>query len=30
LLMLLIGVVAWVGLHRRWPDIGRAIDYPAP
>ncbi len=28
LLMLSIGVIAWVGLHRRWPDIGRAIDHP--
>ncbi len=23
LLMLLVGLVAWVYLHRRWPDIGR-------
>ncbi|MBP8287776.1 MAG: multidrug effflux MFS transporter [Rhodoferax sp.] len=28
LLMLSIGVIAWVGLHRRWPDIGRAIEHP--
>ncbi|MBP9058807.1 MAG: multidrug effflux MFS transporter [Rhodoferax sp.] len=28
LLMLSIGVVAWVGLHRRWPDIGRSIEHP--
>ncbi|MCJ0764173.1 multidrug effflux MFS transporter [Variovorax terrae] len=25
LLMMCIGLVAWVWLHRRWPDIGRAI-----
>ena len=29
LLMLSIGVLAWVGLHRRWPDIGRVIEHPA-
>jgi DHA1 family bicyclomycin/chloramphenicol resistance-like MFS transporter len=28
LLMLSIGVVAWVVLHRRWPEIGRAIEHP--
>ncbi len=28
LAMLSVGVLAWVGLHRRWPDIGRAIDHP--
>jgi len=28
LLMLLIGVIAWVGLHRRWPEIGRVIEHP--
>ena len=28
LLMLSIGVIAWVGLHRRWPDIGRSIEHP--
>ncbi len=25
LLMMCIGLVAWVWLHRRWPEIGRAI-----
>ena len=30
LAMLSIGLVAWLGLHRRWPDIGRAIDHPVP
>lgn len=29
LLMLSVGLLAWVGLHRRWPEIGRAIDHPA-
>ncbi len=28
LLMLSIGVVAWAGLHRCWPDIGRVIEHP--
>ena len=28
LAMLSVGVLAWVGLHRRWPEIGRAIDHP--
>lgn len=28
LLMLSIGVVAWLGLHRRWPEIGRVIEHP--
>ncbi len=26
LLMMSVGLVAWVWLHRRWPDIGRAIS----
>jgi len=30
LAMLSVGVLAWVGLHWRWPDIGRAIDHPVP
>jgi DHA1 family bicyclomycin/chloramphenicol resistance-like MFS transporter len=25
ILMMGIGLVAWVGLHRRWPDIGRQV-----
>ncbi|RYF57628.1 MAG: Bcr/CflA family drug resistance efflux transporter, partial [Comamonadaceae bacterium] len=24
--MLAVGLVAWVGLHRRWPEIGRHIE----
>ncbi len=28
LAMLSVGLLAWVGLHRRWPEIGRAIDHP--
>jgi DHA1 family bicyclomycin/chloramphenicol resistance-like MFS transporter len=27
LLMMCVGLVAWVYLHHRWPDIGRAVDY---
>lgn len=30
LLMLSIGVAAWVGLHHRWPDIGRSVEHPVP
>ncbi len=26
LLMMCIGLVAWVVLHRRWPEIGRAVE----
>jgi len=26
--MLMIGLLAWVGLHKRWPDIGRVIEHP--
>jgi DHA1 family bicyclomycin/chloramphenicol resistance-like MFS transporter len=25
-LMMGVGLVAWIGLHRRWPDIGRSVD----
>jgi DHA1 family bicyclomycin/chloramphenicol resistance-like MFS transporter len=25
LLMMSVGLVAWVFVHRRWPDIGRAV-----
>ena len=28
LAMLSVGLLAWVGLHKRWPDIGRVIDHP--
>ena len=28
LLMLSVGLVAWVGLRMRWPEIGRVIDHP--
>ncbi len=28
LAMMSIGLIAWVYLHRRWPDIGRAIEHP--
>jgi DHA1 family bicyclomycin/chloramphenicol resistance-like MFS transporter len=28
LLMLCVGLVAWVCLHRRWPEIGRAVVHP--
>ena len=28
LVMLSVGVLAWVGLHRRWPEIGHAIEHP--
>ena len=28
LAMLLVGLFAWLGLHRRWPDIGRVIEHP--
>jgi MFS transporter, DHA1 family, multidrug resistance protein len=26
LLMMCIGLVAWIYLHRRWPEIGRAVE----
>ena len=25
--MLLIGLVSWVFLHHRWPEIGRAVEH---
>ncbi|MBE0473361.1 multidrug effflux MFS transporter [Rhodoferax sp.] len=28
LAMLSVGLFAWVGLHRRWPVIGRIIEHP--
>jgi MFS transporter, DHA1 family, multidrug resistance protein len=28
LAMLSVGLLAWVGLHHRWPDIGRVIEHP--
>jgi DHA1 family bicyclomycin/chloramphenicol resistance-like MFS transporter len=28
LAMLSVGVLAWLGLHKRWPDIGRVIEHP--
>ena len=28
LLMLCVGLVAWVCLHRRWPEIGRSAAHP--
>ncbi|MDD2880454.1 MAG: multidrug effflux MFS transporter [Rhodoferax sp.] len=28
LAMLSVGVLAWVGLHKRWPEIGRVIEHP--
>jgi DHA1 family bicyclomycin/chloramphenicol resistance-like MFS transporter len=24
--MMLVGLVAWLYMHRRWPDIGRAVE----
>jgi DHA1 family bicyclomycin/chloramphenicol resistance-like MFS transporter len=29
LAMLGIGLSSWLWLHRRWPEIGRAIEHPA-
>ena len=29
LAMMCLGLVAWVYLHRRWPDIGRTVAHPA-
>jgi DHA1 family bicyclomycin/chloramphenicol resistance-like MFS transporter len=26
LCMMCVGLLAWVGLHRRWPEIGRRIS----
>lgn len=28
LAMLSVGLLAWVGLHKHWPDIGRVIEHP--
>ena len=28
LAMLSVGLLAWLGLHRCWPDIGRVIEHP--
>ncbi len=28
--MMSVGLIAWVYLHRRWPEIGRAVDHPVP
>lgn len=28
LLMLGLGLLAWLWVHQRWPDIGRSIDHP--
>ena len=30
LAMLGVGLSSWLWLHRRWPEIGRAIEHPAP
>jgi DHA1 family bicyclomycin/chloramphenicol resistance-like MFS transporter len=30
LAMLCVGLSSWLWLHRRWPEIGRAIEHPAP
>jgi DHA1 family bicyclomycin/chloramphenicol resistance-like MFS transporter len=27
LLMMSIGLVAWIYMHRRWPEIGRAVSH---
>jgi DHA1 family bicyclomycin/chloramphenicol resistance-like MFS transporter len=29
LAMLCVGLLSWLWLHRRWPEIGRAIEHPA-
>lgn len=29
LAMLCVGLASWLWLHRRWPEIGRAIEHPA-
>jgi DHA1 family bicyclomycin/chloramphenicol resistance-like MFS transporter len=29
LAMLCVGLSSWLWLHRRWPEIGRAIEHPA-
>jgi DHA1 family bicyclomycin/chloramphenicol resistance-like MFS transporter len=28
LTMLSVGLVSWLWLHRRWPEIGRVIEHP--
>jgi DHA1 family bicyclomycin/chloramphenicol resistance-like MFS transporter len=28
LLMLCVGLLAWVWMHHRWPDIGRRVEHP--
>lgn len=28
LLLMLVGLVAWLVLHKRWPDIGRVVAHP--
>jgi DHA1 family bicyclomycin/chloramphenicol resistance-like MFS transporter len=28
LAMLSVGLLAWLFLHRRWPEIGRVIEHP--
>jgi DHA1 family bicyclomycin/chloramphenicol resistance-like MFS transporter len=28
LAMLSVGLLAWVGLHKLWPDIGRVVEHP--
>jgi DHA1 family bicyclomycin/chloramphenicol resistance-like MFS transporter len=30
LAMLCVGLSSWLWLHRRWPEIGQAIEHPAP
>jgi DHA1 family bicyclomycin/chloramphenicol resistance-like MFS transporter len=30
LLMMGVGLLAWVFVRRRWPDIGQAVTHPAP
>jgi DHA1 family bicyclomycin/chloramphenicol resistance-like MFS transporter len=30
LAMLGVGLSSWLWLHQRWPEIGRAIEHPAP
>ena len=29
LAMMCVGLLAWVVLHHRWPDIGRTVEHPA-
>jgi DHA1 family bicyclomycin/chloramphenicol resistance-like MFS transporter len=30
LLMMGVGLLAWAWLHRRWPEIGRAVESAGP